>query len=60
MPPLINKDEMDRVYSCNESEDDCMSMNMLDNVRDVGKSHPRVHRIEARYKIRDHIRQRQS
>ena len=33
---------------------------MLENIRDVSQSHPNINRREARYKIRDRIRQRQS
>ena len=33
---------------------------MLEYIRDRSQTHPNVNRIEARYKIRDSIRQRQS
>ena len=33
---------------------------MLEDIRDKNKTHPNVNRREARYKIRDCIRQRQS
>ena len=37
-----------------------MSTEMLEEIRDRGRYHPNVNRIEARYKIRHLIKQRQS
>ena len=48
------------MYNGDESDDEPMSTEMLEDIRDGSQSHPNVNRIEARYKIRDHIRQRQS
>ena len=45
--------------SGNESEDEPMSVEMLEEIHDGSKSHPSVNRREARYKILDRIRQRQ-
>ena len=36
-----------------------MSTDMLEDIRDGSQSHPSINRIEARYKIRDCIKQRQ-
>ena len=33
---------------------------MLEDIRDGSQTHPNVNRREARYKIRDRVRQRQS
>ena len=59
MPTLISEEEMDAMDSDDESDDDPISTQMLEDIRDGSKSHPEVNRIEARYKIRDCIRQRQ-
>ena len=42
--------------SGNESEDEPMSTEMLEDIRYGCQSHPSVIRIEARYKIRDRIK----
>ena len=46
--------------SGNESDDEPMSMEMLEDVRDSSQSHPSINRIEARYKIRDCIKRVQA
>ena len=35
-----------------------MYTEMLEEIRDGSQSHPNVNRIEARYKIHDHLKQR--
>ena len=60
MPPLLSKEEMDEMYSVNESDHDPISTEMLEDIRDVNQSHQCVNRIEVHYKIRDRIKQRQS
>ena len=60
MAPLLIKEEMDAMDSGDESDDDPISTVMLENIRDISQSHPSVNIIEARYKIRDRINQRQS
>ena len=57
MPPLISEEEMDVMDSCDESEDESISTDMLEDIRYGSKSHPRVNRREARYKIYDCIKQ---
>ena len=42
--------------SGNESEDEPMSMEIIEDVCDGSKSHPSVNRREAHYKMRDHIK----
>ena len=41
----------------NESDDDTMSTEMLEDIIDVIQSNMNANRREARYKIRDHIKQ---
>ena len=57
MPPLISEEEIDVMDSCDESDDERMSTNMLEYIRDGSKSHPSINMKEARYKIRDRIKQ---
>ena len=51
---------MDAMESGYESDDDPISMQMLEDDRDGSQFHLRVNRREAHYKIRDSIKQRQS
>ena len=46
--------------SGDDSDDEPMSTEMLEDIRDSIKSHPSVNRIEARYKMCDIIKQRQT
>ena len=48
------------MYYVDESDDEPMSTETLEDIRDGSQSHPNVNRIEARYKIRDRIKQGQS
>ena len=43
----------------NESDHDPISTEIFEDVRDGSQSHPSINRREARYKIRDSIKQRQ-
>ena len=45
--------------SGNESYDEPISTEMLEDICDGSQFHPNVNRREARYKIRDSIEQRQ-
>ena len=60
MPPLLSKEETDALDSGNESGDDPMSPEMLEDIRDGSQSNTNVNMREARYKIRDRIKQIQS
>ena len=51
---------MDAIISGDESDYDLISTDMLEDIRDRSQTHLNVNRREARYKIRDCIRQRQS
>ena len=50
---------MDTISSGDEYDDEPMSMDMLEDICDSSQSHPSINRREARYKIRDHIKQGQ-
>ena len=60
MPPLISEEEMDAIDSGDKSDDETMSMEMLEDIHDGSKSHPDVNNIEACYKICDSINKRKS
>ena len=60
MPPLISKEEMDKMDSGYDSEDELMSTYMLKDIRDGSQSHKSFNIRNARYKIRYRIKQRQS
>ena len=47
---------MDAIDSGDESEDEPISTEMLEEICDGSKSHPSVTRIEACYKMRDCIK----
>ena len=51
---------MEKIRSGVESDHDLISTEMLEDIRDKSHTNPNVNRREARYKIRDRIRQRQS
>ena len=51
--------DMDAMSSGDESDHDLIYTEMLEDIRDGIQTHPKVNRREARYKIRDCIRQRQ-
>ena len=57
---MMSEQDMDAINSSDESDHDFISMEMLEYIRDEGQTHPNVNRREARYKIRDRIRHRQS
>ena len=56
MPPLIREEEMDVMVTGDESEDEPISTDMLEDNREGSQSHTRVNRREACYQIRDHIK----
>ena len=57
---MMSKQDIDAINSGDESDHDLISTEMLEDIRDGSQTHPNVNRREARYKIRDRIRQRQS
>ena len=56
----MSKQDMDVMNSGDESDHDLISIEMLDYILDENQTRPNVNRREARYKIRDRIRLRQS
>ena len=59
MPPLLCEEEMYAMGSGDESDDDPMSTDMLEDIFARSQSNPNINRIETRYKVHDHINQRQ-
>ena len=57
--PLISKEEMDVMYSGDESDAELMSTDMLENICDESQFHPSINRKEASYNISDRFKQRQ-
>ena len=57
---MMSKQDMDAINSGDESDHDIISTEMLEDICDGIQTHLNVNRREARYKIRDSIRQRQS
>ena len=57
---IMSEQYMDAMNYGDESDHDLISTEMLEDIRDGSQTHPNVNIIEARYKIRDLIRQRQS
>ena len=60
MPPLLSEEEMDTMDSDDEYDAEPMSTDMLEYIRNGSQSHLSANSIEARYNIRDCIKQRQS
>ena len=56
---MMSKQDIDAMNSGDESDHDLIYTEMLEDIRDGSQTHPNVNRREARYKIRDRIRQRQ-
>ena len=56
---MMSKQDMDAINSGDESDHDLISTEMLGDICDGIQTHMNVNRREARYKIRDRIRQRQ-
>ena len=57
---MMSEQDMENIHSGDESYHDIISTEMLEYISDGSQTHPNVNRREARYKIRDCIRQRQS
>ena len=55
---MMSEQDMDAINYGDESDHDLISTDMLEEIRDRSQTHPKVNRREARYKIRDSIRQR--
>ena len=57
IPTLIIKEDIDAMYSGDESDHDLISSDILEDILDGSQSHPNVNQRETCYKIRDRIRQ---
>ena len=57
MPSLLSVEETNALSYGDESDDEAMSTDMLEDIRDGSQSHPNVNMREARYKICYHIKQ---
>ena len=57
---MMSKQDMENINAGDESDHDIISTDMLEDIRDGSQTHPNVNKREARYKICDRIRQRQS
>ena len=55
----MSEQDMENINSGDESYYDLIYTEMLEDIGDGSHTHPNVNRIEARYKIRDRIRQGQ-
>ena len=58
MPPLLSEEEMDAMDFGDESDDEPMYTQMIEDICDGIQSDTIVNRIETGYKTRDHIKQR--
>ena len=54
---MMSKQDMENLNSSDDSDHDLISTEMLHDIRDGSHTHPNVNRREARYKIRDCVRQ---
>ena len=57
---MMNEQDMENLNSNEESDYDLISTEMLEEIRDRILTHPNINKREARYKIRDCIRQRKA
>ena len=60
MPPLISESKMNEISSGDESDAEPMPTYMLEDICEGSQYNPSINRREARYKIRDLIKQRQA
>ena len=56
MPPLISEEATDEMSSGDDSDAEHISMDMLEDIRDVSQSRLIVNRRELRYKICDDVK----
>ena len=56
---MMSEQDMENLNSNEESDHDLISTEMLQDIRDGSQNYPNFNKREARYKIRDHIRQSQ-
>ena len=56
----MSQQDIDAINYGDESDHDLISTEILEDIRGGSQTHPNVNRREARYKIRDRIKQGQS
>ena len=59
LAPLVIEEEMNAMPSGNKYYAEPMSTDMLEYICNRSQYHPSINSIRARYKIRDHFKQRQ-
>ena len=57
---MMNEQDIENLDSNELSDHDLISMEMLEDIRDGSQIHPEVNKTEARYEIRNSIRQKES
>ena len=57
---MMSEQDMENLDSNEQSDYDLISKDMLGDIRDRSQTHPNVNKREARYKIRDRVRQKES
>ena len=57
---MMSEQDMENIDSNEESDHDLISKETLEDISDGSQTHLNVNKREARYKIRDHVRKRQS
>ena len=57
---MMNEQDMENLNSNEKSDHNLISTETLEGIRDGSQTHPNVDKREARLKIRDRIKQRQS
>ena len=57
---MMNEQDTENINSGDESDHDLITTEMLEDICDGSQTHTNFNRREARYKLRDHIRQPQS
>ena len=55
---MMNEQDMENLDSNENSDHDLISTEMLEDIRDGSQTHPTVNNREARYEIRDRVRQK--
>ena len=57
---MMNEQDMENLDEKGKSDDDLISLETLEDIRDGSQTHPNIDKRESRCKIRDRINQRQS
>ena len=57
---MMNKQDMENLYSNDKSNHDLISTERLEDIRDRSQTHPTINKREARCEICDRIKQRKS